>query len=89
MKFSIDIVLSSLLNYLLYVLYKTYAGVCILTLNVTLSHLRSKEFQRVHKPCIPHHRIHLNVHHCTFRCILGKVVALQKSKSLSSKKAKP
>ena len=23
---------------------------------VTLSHLRSKELQRMHKPCIPHHR---------------------------------
>jgi len=23
---------------------------------VTLSHLGSKEFQRIHKPCIPHHR---------------------------------
>jgi len=56
---------------------------------VTLSHLRSKEFQRIHKPCIPHHRD-------TFKCTLvyiemypGKVVALQKSKPLSSKQAKP
>jgi len=25
-------------------------------INVTLSHLRSKEFQRIHMPRIPHHR---------------------------------
>jgi len=36
---------------------------------VTLSHLRSKEFHRIHKPCIPHHR---DTSKCTFRCILGK-----------------
>jgi len=60
-----------------------------ITVNVTLSHLRSKEFQRIHKPCIPHHRD-------TFKCTPvyiemypGKVVALQKSKPLSSKQAKP
>jgi len=26
------------------------------TINVTLSHLRSKEFQRIHLPCKPQHR---------------------------------
>ena len=42
---------------------------------VTLSHLRSKEFQRIHKSCIPHH----------IEMYPGKVVALPKVKPLSSK----
>jgi len=59
------------------------------TIYVTLSHLRSKEFQRIHKPCIPYHR---DTSKCTLVYIEmypGKVVALQKSKPLLSKQAKP
>ena len=52
-----------------------------ITTYVTLSHLRSKEFQsRIHKPCIPHHRdtsVYIEMHP-------RKVVALQKVKPLSS-----
>ena len=58
-------------------------------LYVTLSHLRSKEFQRIHKPCIPHHR---DTSQCTpvyIEMYPGKVVALQKAKPLSSKKGLP
>jgi len=40
--------------------------------NVTLSHLRTKEFQRLHLPCKLNTGRHLNVHWCTFRCIPGK-----------------
>jgi len=61
-----------------------------LKFNVTLSHLRSKVNSRTY---ISHvyltTGIHLNVHWCTLKCIPGKVVALQKSKPLSSKQPKP
>jgi len=49
--------------------------------NVTLSHLRSKEFQKIHKPRIPHHR---DTSKCTLVYIQmypGKVVALLKKKA--------
>ena len=60
-------------------------GVYIHKCNVTLSHLRSKELQRIHLPCIPLHRE-------TTKCTLvyiemhmypGKLVALQKSRPSS------
>ena len=54
-------------------------------MNETLSHLRSKEFQRIHKPRIPHHR---DTSQCTpvyIEMHPGKVVVLQKVKLLSSK----
>jgi len=53
---------------------------CILRY-VTLSHLRSKEFQRIHKPCIPHHR---DTSKCTpvyIQMYPGKVVALLKKQA--------
>ena len=52
-----------------------------ITKDVTLSHLRSKEFQRIHLPCIPQHR---ETSKCTLVCIEmypGKVVALLKEQA--------
>ena len=48
---------------------------------VTLSHLRSKEFQRIHLPCIPQHR---ETSKCTpvyIEMYPGKVVALLKEQA--------
>jgi len=48
--------------------------------NVTLSHLRSKDLQRLHLPCKPQYR---ETSKCTpvyTQMCLGKVVTLQKSK---------
>jgi len=63
---------------------------CLLQVcHVTLSHLRSKEFQRIHEPCIPHHR---DTSKCTpvyIEMYPGKVVALQKVKPPSSKQGLP
>jgi len=58
---------------------------CITNRYVILSHLRSKEFQRLHLPCK-----HLEISTLVYiRMYPRKVVALQKSKPLSSKQAKP
>jgi len=58
----------------------TYAaafGYCIPTKYVTLSHLRSKVFQRIHKPCMPHHR---DTSKCTLvKCIPGKWLHFKKA----------
>ena len=55
-------------------------------IDVTLSYLRSKEFQRIHLPCIP---LYGDTAKCTpvyIEVYPGKVVTLQKSKPLLSKK---
>jgi len=65
--------------------YKTSLKKAVM-MNLTLSHLRSKEFQKLHLLCKPQHR---ETSKCTFRCIQGKVVALQKEQATSSQQAKP
>jgi len=57
--------------------------------NVTLSHLRSKEFQRTHNPFIPHHRDTCKCTPVYVEMYPGKVVAVQKAKLLSSKQGLP
>ena len=47
----------------------------VVYINVTLSHLRSEEFQRMHKPCIPHHW------DTSVQMYPGKVVALLKEEA--------
>jgi len=57
-------------------------------MNITLSYLRSKEFQRIHKPCIPHHRDTSGYTPVYIQMDPGKVVALLKE-PLSSKQELP
>jgi len=50
----------------------------VTTRKVTLSHLKSKEFLRIHLPCIPKHRESTPVY---IEMYPGKVVALPKEKA--------
>jgi len=59
----------------------------IYKVHVTLSHLRSKEFQRIHLPCIPQHRDAVECTTVKNEMLPGVVAALQKNKPLSSKQA--
>jgi len=54
----------------------------LLGIYVSLSHLRSKELQRIHKPCIPRHR---DASKCTPVYIQMYPGKCQKDKPLSSK----
>jgi len=53
--------------------------------DVTLSHLRSKEFQRIHLPCILQHRESSQCTPVYIEMYLGKWLHFQRSKPLSSK----
>ena len=48
---------------------------------ITLSHLRSKEFQRIHLPCIPQHRETSNCTPVYIEMYPGKVVTLLKEQA--------
>ena len=63
----------------------TSTSLCDTRSNLPLSNLRSKEFQRIHLPCIPQHRE-------TSKCVpvytemyLGKIVVLLKEQATFTK----